>query len=103
MKARESVKLSRAFSLTHLFRAAYHHVMPSQTVSIDEAKSQLSDLIATASEGGEVLIVENGKALARIIPATDSAIYKSHMPTAAEFSSDEESLAWDTDGWENVA
>jgi prevent-host-death family protein len=77
--------------------------MPSQTVSIDEARNQLSELITTASQGGEVLIVENGKALARIIPATDSAIYRSYGPMAIEFSSDEESLAWESDGWEDVA
>ena len=68
--------------------------MRTQTVNIDEAKDQLSDLIATAAEGGEIIIAENGKALARLIPATDSAAYKSHPPTAPEFSSDEESLAW---------
>jgi prevent-host-death family protein len=77
--------------------------MPSQTVSIDEARNQLSELITTASEGGEVLIVENGKALARIIPAGDSAIYRFYAPTAIEFSTDEESLAWESDGWENLA
>ena len=77
--------------------------MPTQTVSIDEAKNQLSDLVASAAEGGEVVIVENGKALARLIAATDAAAYKSHPPTMMEFSSDEESLAWDADGWENVA
>ena len=77
--------------------------MPSQTVSIDEARNQLSELITTASQGGEVLIVENGKALARIIPASDSAIYRSYEPRAIEFSTDEESLAWESDGWENLA
>ena len=77
--------------------------MRTQTVSIDEAKTQLADLIATAAEGGEVLIVDNGKALARLIAAGDSAAYRAHPPTASEFSSDENSLAWDADGWENVA
>ena len=77
--------------------------MRTQTVSIDEAKTQLSDLIATAQEGGEVVIVDNGKALARLIPATDPAVYKSHPPTTAEFAGDEDALAWDADGWENVA
>ena len=78
--------------------------MRTQTVDIDEAKSHLADLIATASEGGEVIIVDNGKALARLIPANDSSVYRAHPPSAAEFSSDhEEALAWDADGWENVA
>ena len=42
--------------------------MPTQTVDIDEAKNQLSDLITTASEGGEVIIVQDGKPLARLVP-----------------------------------
>src|SRR5437764_465497 len=42
--------------------------MRTQTVNIDEAKSQLADLIAMAAEGGEILIVDNGKALARLVP-----------------------------------
>ena len=77
--------------------------MSTQRVNLDQVKDQLADLIAAASEGGEVVIVENGKALARLIPATDSAAYKSHPTRTAEFSSDEESLAWDAVGWENVA
>ena len=77
--------------------------MAAQTVSIDEAKTQLSDLIATAQEGGEIIIVDNGKALARLVPAGDSAVYKTHSPTSEEFATDEEPLAWDADGWESVA
>ena len=77
--------------------------MQTQTVNIDEAKSQLADLIATAAEGGEILIVDNGKPLARLVPASDEAAYRAHAPTASEFSSGEESLSWDADGWENVA
>ena len=41
--------------------------MPSQTVNIDEAKSQLADLITIASEGGEVIITQDGKPLARLV------------------------------------
>ena len=76
--------------------------MPTQTVNLDDAKDQFSDLIASAAEGSEVVIVENGKALARLIPATDVAAYKAHPPTTSEFLSDEDSLAWEADGWENV-
>ena len=47
--------------------------------------------------------MQDGKPLARLIGATDPAIYKSLSPTHAEFSSDEESLAWDADGWEELA
>ena len=91
------------FSLTHFISATYHQAMRTQTVNIDEAKDQLADLIATAAEGGEVLIVDNGKALARLVPASDPAAYRAHPPAASEFSSDEDSLAWDAGGWENVA
>ena len=42
--------------------------MPTQTVNVDEAKSQLADLIAIAAEGGEVIITQDGKPLARLIP-----------------------------------
>jgi prevent-host-death family protein len=77
--------------------------MSTQRVNIDQAKDQISDLIAAASEGGEVIFEQNGKPLARLIPATDAAAYKSGRPTSSEFSSDEDLLAWDATGWENVA
>jgi len=77
--------------------------MPTQTVNIEDVQTHLADLLQTASEGGEIVIVNNGKPLARLVPATDLAIYQSHPPTTREFSSDEESLSWDADGWENVA
>ena len=74
-----------------------------QTVSIDEAKNQLSDLITIASEGGEVIIVQDGKPLARLVSASNAAVYQFLPPTRGEFSTDEEPLAWDADGWENFA
>ncbi len=77
--------------------------MSTQRVNIDQAKDQISDLIAAAAKGGEVIIEDDGKALARLIPATDQAAYHSHQPTPSEFSSDEDSLAWKADGWEDVA
>lgn len=76
---------------------------PSQTVSVDEAKNQLSELITIASEGGEVIIVQDGKPLARLVSAADVAVYHLLPPTPGEFSTDEEALAWDANGWENVA
>ena len=77
--------------------------MRTERVNIDQARSQLADLIAFASQGGEVIIVQDGKPLARLVSATDPAVYKSAPPSSAEFSSDEESLAWDADGWEEIA
>lgn len=72
-------------------------------VNIDEAQDKLLKLIAIASEGGEVIITQNGKALARLVPAVDASVYALLPPTATEFSADEETLAWDAEGWENVA
>jgi len=77
--------------------------MRAQTVDIDDVKNRLSDLITIASEGGEVIIVQNGKALARLVPAGDASTYQSLPPSRDEFSSEDEPLAWDADGWENVA
>ncbi len=77
--------------------------MSMRRVNLEQAKAQISDLINNASKGGEVIIEENGKPLARIIPATDAATYQSHPPSSSEFSSDEDALAWDAAGWENVA
>lgn len=77
--------------------------MRTERVNIDDARNQLTDLITFASEGGEVIIVQDGKPLARLISATDPAAYKSLAPTSAEFSSDEDPLAWDAEGWEELA
>jgi prevent-host-death family protein len=77
--------------------------MSTHRVNLDQVKDQLSDLIATATEGGEVIIEQNGKALARLIPATDAAAYRSNPPGTSEFATDDDSLAWEADGWENVA
>lgn len=76
--------------------------MPIHTVNIEDAKDHFFELIATTAEGGEVIIIDNGKALARLIPATDAAAYQAHPPTTAEFSTDDDPLAWEADGWENV-
>ena len=34
---------------------------------------------------------------------TDSSIYAASPPSGAEFSTDEDPLAWDSEGWEDVA
>lgn len=73
------------------------------TINIDDAKNQFSDLIITASQGDEVLIVENGKPLARLVPANDFTAYSAHPTHRSEFGDEEDLLAWDSDGWENVA
>jgi prevent-host-death family protein len=44
--------------------------MPSQTVNADEAQSRFADLLAIASNGGEVIITQDGKPLARLVPVT---------------------------------
>ncbi len=50
-----------------------------------------------------MIIVQDGKALARLVPAADANIYQSLPPSWDEFSTDEEPLAWKAEGWENVA
>lgn len=42
--------------------------MPGQTVTIDEARNQFADLLAIASQGGEAIITQDGKPLARLVP-----------------------------------
>ena len=84
-------------------QAFYHEVMNPQRVSLVEAKNQLSDLITIASEGGEVIIVQDGKPVVHLVSATDATPYKSVLPTPSEFSTDDDSLAWEADGWENLA
>ena len=81
----------------------YHRVMSTRRMNLDQAKDQLSDLITAASEGGEVIIEQNGKPLARLVSATDAAVYGAYPPTPHEFATDDEALAWDATGWENVA
>lgn len=76
--------------------------MSIHTVNIDEAKDHFFDLIARTAQGSEVIITDNGKALARLIPATDAAAYQAHPPAETEFSTADDPLAWDADGWENV-
>lgn len=88
--------------MTHYRQQLIIKRMP-QTVNIDDAKDQFSDLIATASQGGEVLIVDNGKPLARLVPANDSTAYSAHPTPRSEFANEEDLLDWDSDGWENVA
>lgn len=45
----------------------------TRTVNIDEAKNQLTDLLALALDGNEVIITEDGKPLARLVPVASSS------------------------------
>lgn len=45
----------------------------TRTVSVNDAKDQLPDLIALAAEGNEVIITDEGKPLARLVPIAASA------------------------------
>ena len=40
----------------------------TQTVSVDEAQDKLSDLLAQAVAGNEVIITEHGTPVARLVP-----------------------------------
>ena len=39
----------------------------TRTVNLDEARNQLPDLIAISSDGGEVIITDKGKPVARLV------------------------------------
>ena len=44
----------------------------TQTVSVDEAKNRLQDLLALALAGNEVIITDHGKPVARLLPVVPS-------------------------------
>ena len=44
----------------------------TQTVSVDQAKDNLKDLLAQAMAGTEVVITDRGKPVARLVPVTES-------------------------------
>jgi hypothetical protein len=53
-----------------------------------------------------ILAPEERERLIRLISSRqdkDASLYGAERPAHEEFSADEESLAWDADGWENVA
>ncbi|MEO3998480.1 type II toxin-antitoxin system prevent-host-death family antitoxin [Mesorhizobium sp. CAU 1732] len=52
-------------------------------VNILEAKNRLSELVRTASEGGEVIIANRGKPVARLVSA-DSVVARKIDPEARE-------------------
>jgi prevent-host-death family protein len=54
--------------------------MRTERVNIDQVQNKLADLIAFASEGGEVIIVQNGKPLARLIGVNDPAFISRFLP-----------------------
>lgn len=44
----------------------------TQTVSVDQAKDRLQDLLAQALAGNDVVITDHGKPVARLVPVTSS-------------------------------
>jgi len=44
----------------------------TQTVSVDEAQNRLQDLLAQALAGNEVIITEDGKPVARLVPVQNA-------------------------------
>lgn len=44
----------------------------TQTVSVDQAKDNLQDLVAQALAGNDVVITDHGKPVARLVPVTGS-------------------------------
>jgi hypothetical protein len=54
----------------------------------------------------EALSPQERARLVRLITGAangDSFLYQAIPPTSQEFSADEDPLAWDSEGWENVA
>ena len=51
------------------------------------------------------LTTEERMRLLRLIvrPKDDAPVYRSVPPSRDEFSADDETLAWDADGWEDIA
>lgn len=47
--------------------------MPSQTIGLFEAKTHLSELVARAEQGEEVIITRHNKPVAKLVPITSSA------------------------------
>jgi antitoxin (DNA-binding transcriptional repressor) of toxin-antitoxin stability system len=46
--------------------------MSSKTIDIHDTQTSLSDLVSLALEGNEVIIAENDKPVARLIPISES-------------------------------
>jgi antitoxin (DNA-binding transcriptional repressor) of toxin-antitoxin stability system len=46
--------------------------MSSKTVDINDAKTILSELVSLALEGNEIIIAEDDKPLARLVPISES-------------------------------
>jgi len=44
----------------------------TQTVSVDQAKDRLQDLLAQALAGNDVVITDHGKPVVRLVPVTRS-------------------------------
>ena len=47
--------------------------MKTKTVTVEDAQSTFSELSTFASRGNEIIIIENNKKLARIVPMTQSS------------------------------
>lgn len=46
--------------------------MSSKTVDVQEAQHQLAELLSLAQQGNEVIIAEDNKPIARLVPITPS-------------------------------
>lgn len=51
----------------------------TQTVSVDEAQEKLPDLLAQALAGNEVIITDDGKPVARLVPVQVAAPRKKRV------------------------
>ena len=51
----------------------------TRTVSVDEAQEKLQDLLAQALAGNEVIITEDGKPVARLVPVPVAPLKKKRV------------------------
>jgi hypothetical protein len=71
--------------------------MPSTLTAHD-----LWPLVTKLSRGEQVRLAKLALRAASQDPETDAHAYRSKPPTADELSSDDDPLAWEPDGWDQV-
>lgn len=59
--------------------------MIEKTVTIEEAQTQLSDLLTLLAQGKEVIIAKGKKPVAKLIPLSQSSAQKAQARTFGEY------------------
>ncbi len=82
-----------------------------EPVNVLDARNRLSQLIAAASEGDDVIIAKRGKPIVRLVPVADAPTHsaaaaavwfvKNHAPGSARSSAElDQQIAAEREGWE---